>query len=100
MDTLSLLQLNCERLLEQYYNNINAVRDLQITLLDDVLPHIVDELQLDTSSTESAKELLQDTCEHPHQTIDKLFTLSTFASLPLSDYEGGLLELFRHCIEM
>ncbi|KAF8915608.1 CRAL-TRIO domain-containing protein [Mucidula mucida] len=46
MDIYSLLQANCDRLLEQYQTNVRDVRMLQETMLKDILPSVVDELSL------------------------------------------------------
>jgi len=63
MDIRSLLQANCDRLLEQYHSNLEAVLSLQATLIRDILPSVTDELELDPDATEWAKEWLKDTCE-------------------------------------
>ncbi|KAJ7879614.1 hypothetical protein B0H14DRAFT_2709458 [Mycena olivaceomarginata] len=46
----------------QYTENLEAVLALQGTLIDDILPSVTDELELDAESIEWAKEWLSDTC--------------------------------------
>ncbi|KAJ7354666.1 CRAL-TRIO domain-containing protein [Mycena albidolilacea] len=46
----------------QYTENLEAVLALQGTLIDDILPSVTDELELDADSIEWAKEWLSDTC--------------------------------------
>ncbi|KAF5380237.1 hypothetical protein D9757_008219 [Collybiopsis confluens] len=60
MDTRLLLQANCDRLLEQYELNVNVVKALQGTLIQDILPSVVDELALDAEQIDWAKQWLQD----------------------------------------
>lgn len=75
MDFRALLQANCERLLEQYVSNIDAVLALQVTLIHDILPSVTDELELSPEATEWAREWLSDTCtchslsEQKHPTV-------------------------------
>ncbi|KAJ7121329.1 CRAL-TRIO domain-containing protein [Mycena crocata] len=57
-----LLKANCEKLLAQYAENQEAVLALQSTLLQDILPSVTDELELDADSIEWATEWLKDTC--------------------------------------
>ncbi|TFK66503.1 CRAL/TRIO domain-containing protein [Pluteus cervinus] len=56
-----LLEANCLRLLEQYQQHIDEVRVLQDTLVRDILPSVVDELQLSPEAAEWARESLLDT---------------------------------------
>ena len=76
-NTRLLLQANCEKLLDQYQLNINAVKDLQYTLIQDVLPSVADELALAEDQIVWAKHWLQDTRASlgPHAV---LFTLRMF----------------------
>ncbi|KAJ7049689.1 hypothetical protein C8F01DRAFT_1264912 [Mycena amicta] len=46
----------------QYTETIEAVRELQGTLIDDILPSVADELELDDDAVEWAREWLRDTC--------------------------------------
>ncbi|KAK7005963.1 hypothetical protein R3P38DRAFT_3326409 [Favolaschia claudopus] len=46
----------------QYSQNLEAVRELQGTLLDDILPSVTDELELDEEAIQWAEEWLADTC--------------------------------------
>ena len=62
MDIQNLLQANCERLLEQYQSNLRDVRVLQETLVNDILPDVVDELSLGPEETDWARSWLNDTC--------------------------------------
>lgn len=64
MDIYSLLQANCDRLLEQYQTNVRDVRMLQETMLKDILPSVVDELSLGKEEVDWAKSWLKDTCTH------------------------------------
>ncbi|KAF7783025.1 hypothetical protein Agabi119p4_2401 [Agaricus bisporus var. burnettii] len=61
MDIRNTLQANSERLLLAYYENSDHVLDLQTTLIRDILPSVVDELELGPDATEWAAEWLQDT---------------------------------------
>lgn len=61
MDIRNTLQANSERLLLAYYDNSDHVLDLQTTLIRDILPSVVDELELGPDATEWAAEWLQDT---------------------------------------
>ncbi|THU96738.1 CRAL/TRIO domain-containing protein [Dendrothele bispora CBS 962.96] len=61
MDIRSLLQANCDKLLTQYHSNLETVLELQSTLIEDVLPSVADELNLDSEQMEWAREWLQDT---------------------------------------
>jgi hypothetical protein len=63
MDIHTLLQNNCVKLLEQYNSNLDSVLSLQATLIDDILPGVEVELDLDTEGLRWAKEWLEDTCE-------------------------------------
>ncbi|KAJ7091965.1 CRAL-TRIO domain-containing protein [Mycena belliarum] len=56
-----LLKANFEKLLEQYTENLDAVRNLQGTLIEDILPSVTDELELDAESVRWAAEWLDDT---------------------------------------
>lgn len=62
MTIQDLLQVNYEKLLEQYTCNLEGVLTLQATLIRDILPSIQDELELSPEATEWAKEWLEDTC--------------------------------------
>ncbi|KAF7376571.1 CRAL/TRIO domain-containing protein [Mycena sanguinolenta] len=46
----------------QYAENLEAVLALQGTVIDDLLPSVTDEFELDTESTQWAKEWLNDMC--------------------------------------
>jgi len=72
MDIHTLLQTNCTRLLEQYHSNLKDVLSLQATLINDILPGLEDELNLDTDSAQWAKEWLEDTCERFAQSMKHL----------------------------
>ncbi|KAJ4483946.1 CRAL-TRIO domain-containing protein [Lentinula aciculospora] len=61
MATRLLLQANCEKLLEQYQANMIAVKELQFTLIEDVLPSLETELALDSEQIAWAKQWLEDT---------------------------------------
>jgi hypothetical protein len=61
MDIRNTLQANSKRLLLSYYENIDHVLDLQTTLIRDILPSVVDELELGPDATEWAVEWLKDT---------------------------------------
>ena len=58
-----LLASNSETLLQQYDASIDVVFALQDTLLDEVLPDLQDERDLDPETVQWAREWLQDTCE-------------------------------------
>ena len=59
----SLLRTNYEYLIGQYNANIDVVLALQTMFLEEVLPDMQDERNLDVESTQWAREWLQDTCE-------------------------------------
>ncbi|ESK90852.1 phosphatidylinositol transfer protein csr1 [Moniliophthora roreri MCA 2997] len=61
MDIRELLQVNCDRLLNQYEANLEGALDLQSILIDGVLPSVTDELELDEEQTDWTKEWLEDT---------------------------------------
>jgi hypothetical protein len=61
MSTSDLLQANYEKLLAEYTSNLQGVLDLQDTLVNDVLPSVVDELSLGPEATEWCREWLEDT---------------------------------------
>jgi hypothetical protein len=61
MSVRPLLQANCERLLEQYHANLEGVLALQETLVEDILPSIVDEHNLDERTVAWVMEWLGDT---------------------------------------
>lgn len=50
MDIQSMLAANNSKLLEVYYENHSATVELQQTLLCDVFPHVMDELELGRES--------------------------------------------------
>lgn len=56
----SLLQTNYENLLGEYYFNQATLLALQKTLIDDILPYVADELELDASATIWAEKWLED----------------------------------------
>ncbi|EGO00333.1 hypothetical protein SERLA73DRAFT_180870, partial [Serpula lacrymans var. lacrymans S7.3] len=60
-DTHSRLQANHDQLVSQYEGNLENVLALQETLIQDVLPHVTDELQMGGETVNWAKEWLQDT---------------------------------------
>lgn len=62
MDIRSPLLVNYEKLLEQYYANVEGVLTLQATLIRDILPSVADELQLSPEATDWARAWLSDTC--------------------------------------
>ncbi|KIM75966.1 hypothetical protein PILCRDRAFT_826814 [Piloderma croceum F 1598] len=61
MDIRSLLQANNDKLLRLYKENLDITLALQATLIEDVLPHVRDELQLDADIVDWANEWLEDT---------------------------------------
>ncbi|KAF9257982.1 CRAL/TRIO domain-containing protein [Marasmius fiardii PR-910] len=61
MDTSSLLQANCDRLLGEYQANLNATLELQAILIEEILPSVATELELDEAQLEWIKEWLEDT---------------------------------------
>jgi len=50
MDIRSLLQANNDKLLKLYEENLDVTVALQATLIQEVLPHVRDELQLDANA--------------------------------------------------
>lgn len=63
MDLRSLLEVNCVNLWDQYNSNLEQVVELQTTLINDILPHVQHDLELDNEATDWAKEWLEDRCE-------------------------------------
>lgn len=63
MDIHSLLEANNNILIQCYKENLELTLALQATLIEDVLPHVQDELQLDIHTVNCAREWLEDTCE-------------------------------------
>lgn len=63
MDIRSLLEANNNNLVQCYKDNLELTLALQATLIEEVLPHVEDELQLDIDTVNWAKEWLEDTCE-------------------------------------
>jgi retinaldehyde-binding protein 1 len=61
MEIQDLLQSNSIKLLTTYRENMHHVLDLQATLIRDILPSLVDELDLGPDATEWAMEWLKDT---------------------------------------
>jgi len=59
------LRTNRDALLDQYNDNLAATRDIQHTLVHDVLPSVVDELALDSDAQQWAKDFLLDTRKCP-----------------------------------
>ncbi|KAJ7594460.1 CRAL-TRIO domain-containing protein [Mycena floridula] len=57
---LALLQTNCDRLLEQYENNLHTVKELQTLYIQDILPSIAEEFGWDSDATQWAQEWLKD----------------------------------------
>jgi hypothetical protein len=85
-----LLNANREKfqlLSSQYTENLEAVVDLQGTLIENYLPSVADELELDVESIQWAKEWLNDTCER----------VFSFSILPLTSHflEGSLFRILR-----
>jgi retinaldehyde-binding protein 1 len=62
MDIRFLLQANNDNLLRLYKENLDLTLALQATLIQDVLPQVRDELQLDVGTVDWANEWLEDTC--------------------------------------
>ncbi|KAH7924238.1 CRAL/TRIO domain-containing protein [Leucogyrophana mollusca] len=60
-DIRSLLKVNHDNLIDQYHANAGNISALQKTLLDQVLPHLRDELHLRGEDVRWAYEWLQDT---------------------------------------
>jgi retinaldehyde-binding protein 1 len=63
MNIRQLLQANNDNLLRLYEENLDITVALQATLIQDVLPHVRDELQLDAEAARWANEWLEDTGE-------------------------------------
>jgi len=62
MEASRRLQTNRDALLEQYHANLDDVYTLQDTLIQTILPSVIDELELGPDAQEWAKEWLADTC--------------------------------------
>lgn len=63
MNTHELLRANCEKLWNLYKTNLDDLKALQSTLVDDILPHLAFELELDDQHVIWATEWLEDTSE-------------------------------------
>jgi hypothetical protein len=61
MSIRTLLEANCQNLVEEYHSRISFVLSLQEILIEDILPSIRDELQLDESRVLWSREWLEDT---------------------------------------
>ncbi|KAJ3809028.1 CRAL-TRIO domain-containing protein [Lentinula aff. lateritia] len=91
MDTRLLLQANCDRLLEQYEANMKVVRELQSTLIEDVLPSLADELALNSEQIAWANQYLDDS-----QTIFQLLRRENFTrSFAMESIRKNLLWRFE-----
>jgi hypothetical protein len=55
------LQASSNRMAELYARNAEAVRELQGTFIDEILPSMRDELGLDDETEDWAREWLEDT---------------------------------------
>lgn len=64
MDIYERLRANRDKLLETYRTNLEETRNLQATLIRDVLPSVTGELNLSPDATEWAREWLSDTCTY------------------------------------
>ena len=64
MDIYVRLRANRDKLLETYRTNLEETRNLQTTLIRDVLPSVTGELNLSPDATEWAREWLSDTCTY------------------------------------
>ena len=60
MDMSASLQANNEQLYALWSENSGLVVSLQMTLLDQILPNVVDELEIDPEDVKGAREWLQD----------------------------------------
>ena len=65
LDTYAALQEQYRLLNELYDRNLDAVRQLQATLLHDILPGLVDEQELDATAVDRTREWLEDTRKPP-----------------------------------
>lgn len=63
MDIHSLLEANNNKLIQLYKENLELTLALQATMIEEVLPQMEDELQLDISTVSWLKAWLEDTCE-------------------------------------
>lgn len=66
LDTYEALQEQYDALNELYDRNLDAVRQLQATLLDAILPGLIDEQGLDATDVDRAREWLEDTRKSCH----------------------------------
>lgn len=64
MDIYERLRANRDKLLETYRTNLEETRNLQATLIRDILPSVTGELNLSPDATEWAREWLSDTCTY------------------------------------
>lgn len=66
----SVLQENHEKLISQYEENFAGVCALQLTLNDELLPHVAQEFAFGDADYARAKEWISDTGKCYHQIID------------------------------
>ncbi|TFL03016.1 CRAL-TRIO domain-containing protein [Pterulicium gracile] len=76
MNTHELLRANCEKLWNLYKTNLDDLKALQSTLVDDILPHLAFELELDDQHVIWATEWLEDTTSMFHMLRRHSFTRS------------------------
>nr|GAT54992.1 predicted protein [Mycena chlorophos] len=90
-----LLQTNrskLEALNAQYTESLEAVLDLQATLIDDILPSVADELELDDDAVEWARDWLADT-----PTVFRILRRNKFTrSFALESARKTLVWRFHH----
>ncbi|KAF7305872.1 hypothetical protein HMN09_00741400 [Mycena chlorophos] len=90
-----LLQTNRDKLdalNAQYTESLEAVVDLQATLIDDILPSVADELELDDDAVEWAREWLADT-----PTVFRILRRNKFTrSFALESARKTLVWRFHH----
>ena len=60
-DVYEALEEQYNKLNELYDGNLDAVEQLQATLLNDIVPGLIDELELDVTAVDPTREWLQDT---------------------------------------
>lgn len=61
MESNASLRHNHEKLVNLYHEHLQTVRSLQRTVVDDIVPGILDELELGSDAAEWAREWADDT---------------------------------------
>ena len=87
-DILVVLRKHHDLLHAQYEEHLEAVRELQKTLILQILPGLADELELDEDGQQYCLEWLEDTCAFSPQFTCIAGALTSFVRVDLPNLEG------------